>query len=390
MRKAQKTWIEISRRALTQNVNMFRHHLGSNVGMMAVVKSNAYGHGLIEIAKIADRAGASWFGVDNVDEGIALRKNGLTKPILILGYTRNNRLTDAVRHDLSLVIYNFETARQLARLKLTGKRRSVAKVHVKIETGTTRQGIEGEELRRLVRLLKKTRGVVIEGASTHYANIEDTTDASYADGQLRRFEDGIALLHREGVDPSFLHTACSAAAILFPKTYFNLARIGISMYGFWPSKETEAVACHAYLQASRAHKKLTLTPVLTWKTIVAQLKRVGRGASVSYGLTEQVSRNSILAVLPIGYWDGYDRGLSSVGQVLIRGRRCKILGRVCMNMCIVDVTDVPSVRVEDEVVLLGRQGQDEITAQEIAAKLGTIHYEVVTRINPYLPRIVVP
>lgn len=383
MRNEHKTWIEISQRALTKNINAFRDHLGSNVDLMVVVKSNAYGHGLIETAKIVDRAGASWFGVDNIDKGIELRKNGLTKPILILGYTRNNRLADTIRHDLSFVIYNLETLRQLARLRLTGKRGSIAKVHLKIETGTTRQGIAGEELRHLVRMLKQTRGVVIEGAYTHYANIEDTTDVSYAESQLRRFEKGIALLHREGVDPPFLHTACSAAAIFFPKTHYNLARVGISMYGLWPSKETEAVA-------RRAHKRLALTPVLTWKTIVAQLKHVGRGTSVSYGLTETLSRDSIIAVLPIGYWDGYDRGLSSVGQVLIRGRRCKILGRVCMNMCIVDVTDVPSVRVEDEVVLLGRQGTDEITAQEIAAKLGTIHYEVVTRINPYLPRIVVP
>ncbi|MEK7116066.1 MAG: alanine racemase, partial [Patescibacteria group bacterium] len=340
MHNDQKTWIEISRSALTQNVKAFRCHLGSSVAVMAVVKSNAYGHGLVETATIADRAGAAWFGVDNVDEGIILRKNGIQKPIFILGYTMKTRVADAVRHDLSFVIYNLETARSLERLRLTGRRGSVARVHIKIETGTTRQGIKGDDLSRLARRLKKIPGVVIEGASTHYANIEDTTDASYAKSQLRRFEEEITLLHREGIDPPFLHTACSAAAILFPKTHFNLARIGISMYGLWPSKETQKEG------------GIVLTPALAWKTIIAQIKTVPKGASVSYGLTERTTRASTLAILPIGYWDGYDRGLSSIGHVLIRGHICKIIGRVCMNMCVVDVTDLPHVHVEDEVVLL--------------------------------------
>ena len=380
MRNGQKTWVEISRSALTQNVKAFRRYLGSKVSVMAVVKSNAYGHGLVETAKIADRAGASWFGVDNVDEGIALRRSGIKKPILVLGVTRNDRLRDCVANDLSFVIYNLETARHLTCLRLTGRRGSVANVHIKIETGTTRQGIEGENLRRLARLLKKTQGVVIQGASTHYANIEEPTDSSYAKDQLRRFTEGIALLQAEGIDPPLLHTACSAAAILFPDTYFNLARVGISMYGLWPSEET---------RASAIHSSLRLTPALTWKTVIAQVKRVSKGTPVSYGLTERTTRASKLAILPIGYWDGYDRGLSSIGHVLIRGRRCKIIGRVCMNMCVVDVTDVPRIRVEDEVVLLGRQRGEEITAQDIASKLGTIHYEVVTRINPLITRNIV-
>ncbi len=377
MHNDQKTWIEISRSALTHNVKAFRCHLGSSVAVMAIVKSNAYGHGLVPTAKIADRAGASWFGVDNVDEGIALRKHGIKKPILLLGYTLNDRLREAITNDLSLIIYNLETARSLERLRLTGRRGSVARVHIKIETGTTRQGIKGDDLSRLARRLKKIPGVVIEGASTHYANIEDTTDASYAKSQLRRFEEEITLLHREGIDPPFLHTACSAAAILFPKTHFNLARIGISMYGLWPSKETQKEG------------GIVLTPALAWKTIIAQIKTVPKGASVSYGLTERTTRASTLAILPIGYWDGYDRGLSSIGHVLIRGHICKIIGRVCMNMCVVDVTDLPHVHVEDEVVLLGRQGAEEISAQDIASKLGTIHYEVVTRINPTVTRKVV-
>jgi alanine racemase len=354
---------------------------------MAVVKSNAYGHGLVEVAKIADKEGAAWFGVDNVDEGIELRKNGITKPILVLGYTKNNRLRDCVDGRLSFVVYNLETAKALRALHLkpvsTKPKLGVkaAFVHVKIETGTTRQGVSGDELRRLVRELKKTPGVVIEGASTHFANIEDTTDHSYAELQLERFQEGLSILSKEGINPPWKHAACSAATVLFPDTYFNLVRLGISMYGLWSSKETLAVA-------KREHRLLNLKPVLTWKTIVAQVKRVKLGTSVSYGLTERVTRNSKLAILPIGYWDGYDRGLSSVGQVLIHGRLCKILGRVCMNMCVVDITDVPGVRVEDEVVLFGKQRKEEISAEDIASKLGTINYEFVTRINPLIQRVV--
>lgn len=385
----QKTWVEISRSALASNVRSFRCHVGPATSIMAVVKSNAYGHGLVETAQIADQAGAAWFGVDNVDEGLVLRRAGISKPILVLGYTLDARLADCVTNGLSFVVYNISTAKALRRLKLApfgrhlNKKSKAAFVHLKIETGTSRQGVAGEELRRLVRELKKNPGVVIEGASTHYANIEDTTDSSFAEKQLERYRENLEMLKAEGVDPPWKHTACSAAAILFPETYFNLARLGIAMYGLWPSKETFAVA-------KRAKRALELKPVLAWKTVIAQIKRLPKGTPISYGLTERTSRASKVAVLPVGYWDGYDRsGMSQVGQILVRGRRCKVMGRVCMNMCVVDVTDVPGARVEDEVVLLGRQRRETVSAEDLAAKMGTINYEVVTRINPLTTRVVV-
>lgn len=374
-----KTWVEISKSALAKNVRAFRNHVGKQTSVMAVVKSNAYGHGLIETARIADSAGASWFGVDNVDEGIALRKNGIKKPILVLGYTLNSRLKDCVDHGLSFVVYNIETVRALRLLKL--KSRS-AFVHIKIETGTTRQGVSGADLSRLVRELKKTKGVVIEGASTHFANIEDTSDHSYAEEQLQKFRDGLSIMAKEGIDPLWKHAACSAATVLFPDTYFNLVRLGISMYGLWSSKETLVVA-------RKEHCTLDIVPVMTWKTVVAQIKRVTKGTSVGYGLTGRVTRASRIAVIPVGYWDGYDRGLSNIGAVLVRGKRCRIVGRICMNMFMVDVTDVKNVRVEDEVVLLGAQGRENVSAENIARDTGTINYEIVTRINPQISRIVV-
>lgn len=387
MGRTSKTWVEISRSALTQNIRSFRTHVGAKTPILAVVKSNAYGHGLIEVARIAQDAGAAWLGVDNVDEGIELRKNGIRKPILVLGYTLDERLRDAVSNRLSVTVYNMETVRALARLRLhpvgphPANGAHAAFVHVKIDTGTTRQGVHGEELRRLVRALKKTDGVVIEGASTHFANIEDTSDRSYADLQLERFRDGLSIILKEGIDPPWKHAACSAATILYPDTYFNLVRLGISMYGLWPSKETHAVA-------KQKRRTLALHPVMSWKTVVAQVKRVKKGTPVSYGLSERVSRNSVLALIPVGYWDGYDRGLSNSGTVLIRGRRCNVIGRVCMNMFLADATDVPKIRVGDEVALLGAQRKERITADDIASKIGSINYEIVTRVNPRIPRIV--
>ena len=230
--------------------------------------------------------------------------------------------------------------------------------------------------------MKKTKGVVIEGASTHFANIEDTSDHSYAEEQLQKFRDGLSIMAKEGIDPLWKHAACSAATVLFPDTYFNLVRLGISMYGLWSSKETLVVA-------RKEHCTLDIVPVMTWKTVVAQIKRVTKGTSVGYGLTGRVTRASRIAVIPVGYWDGYDRGLSNIGAVLVRGKRCRIVGRICMNMFMVDVTDVKNVRVEDEVVLLGAQGRENVSAENIARDTGTINYEIVTRINPQISRIVV-
>jgi len=342
---------------------------------MAVVKSNAYGHGAREVAtsiRGSSKAKNAWFGVDSVQEGAVLRKYVGRAPILVLGFTPREHLVLAARHDLRLTIYNRETIRTLAAKKIRG----AVRVHVKVETGTTRQGVGEGELLDFVKTIKRTPGIMFEGLSTHYANIEDTDDPRYAILQRQRFERAAALLERAGIHIPIKHTACTAAILLFPETHFNLVRLGIGLYGLWPSSKTR--------DDGRA-RGIRLRPTLVWKTIIAQIKVVPKGTPVGYGLTERVKRPSRIAILPIGYWDGYDRGLSSRGEVLIRGQRCKILGRICMNMCMVDATDVPSARVEDEVVVLG----GKITAEDLAEKIETVNYEVVTRINPLIPRIVV-
>ena len=377
-----KTWVELSADHLASNVRALKRHITADVQMMAAVKANAYGHGLCEVASIAVKNGANWLGVDNVDEGMVLRKAGIKVPILVLGYTLRERLPDCIQHQLSFMVCTPESVSALRKL-FSEKRfaRSQALIHLKIETGTVRQGIEGEELRRLVRAIKKIPQISIQGAYTHFANIEEMVDQSHAAMQLARFRLALALLAEEDVRPPYIHTACSAASLLLPETHFNLVRIGIAVYGIWPSETVRRAV-------EKKAPDLKLKPVLTWKTVVAQIKRASKGTAIGYGFSERVKRDTTIAVLPVGYWDGYGRYQSSKGQVLIHGCRCKVLGRICMNMCMVDVTDVPRIRVEDEVILLGRKGTEAVPAEEIAGHADSIAYEIVTRINPLIPRMI--
>jgi alanine racemase len=218
--------------------------------------------------------------------------------------------------------------------------------------------------------------------TTHFANIEDTTDHGFAESQIATFARLSDAVASAGGPPPIRHAACSAAALLFNRTHLDLARIGISLYGLWPSKETY-VSC-----LERGKPSLELRPALSWKTRIAQVKTVPEGGYIGYGCTYRATRPTRIAVLPVGYYEGYDRGLSGIGHVLVRGRRAPIRGRVCMNMCMVDVSDIPGASIEDEVVLLGRQGDERIAAEQIAGWCGTIAYEIVSRIHPSLPRIV--
>lgn len=374
-------WVEIDRDALLSNLQVFRRRVGRQVTLCPVIKANAYGHGLVEVARlVAPHVG--FLAVQSLEEAAALRAAGLRKPILVLGYVPLAALPEAARAGFHLSVSNRESLRALARLGRRFGRR--LPVHLELETGTHRLGVTPEELPAFAIALDEARdAVTLAGVSTHFANIEDTTNHTYARAQLRSYRAGLERLADLGLRPRLRHTACSAAAILFDETHFDLVRVGISLYGHWPSRET--------LVSSRTRRvtNLKLRPVLTWKTRVAQLQEVPASAAVGYGCSYRTTRASRLAVLPVGYWDGYDRGLSNVGRVLVRGQEAPVRGRVCMNMIMVDVTDVPGVTLEDEVVLLGAQGAATITAEDLASLLGTIPYEVLTRINPELPRLVV-
>ena len=373
-------WVEIDASALGANVRQFRALIGRRA-MMAVVKSNAYGHGLVETAAIVRREGADWLGVNSLDEAIALREAGNDAPVLILGALPLDGVSEAVARGFRFTAYNRETVVEAS--KAAVNRAAPARLHFKVETGTQRQGIPSRRVVAFVRDAVRRPGIVVEGLSSHFANIEDTTDRSYPDAQLECFEAVLAGLEAAGIRIPIRHIACTAAAILFPKTRFNLVRIGIGMYGHWPSKET-------YVSSQgqgRAH--MTLKPALSWKARVAQVKAVPKGAFVGYGCAYRTTRPSKLAVIPVGYYDGYPRDLSNAAHVLIRGKRAPVRGRVAMNFFTADVTDIPGVKLEDEVVLIGRVGRESITADNLAALGGTISYEILSRINPLLPRIIV-
>lgn len=374
----QKTWVEISKSALISNLKSIRA-LVKPSRVMAVVKSNAYGHGLTEIAQLVQRD-VSWFTVDSLPEAISLRRAGIKNSILIIGYIDPSDLPLCAKYRLSFVAYDKKTLEAI-RAHRSAKKGSY-RIHLKIETGTTRQGLDGKALIEFAKQAAMIPSVMIEGAYTHYANIEDTVDPAYAMNQLARFQEEIKRLELAGIKPELLHTAASAAALLYKETRFDAIRLGIALYGHWPSHEVQAVM-------KQQGTQLNLKPVLSWKTRVAQVKEVKKGTPVSYGLTERVHRDSKIAVLPVGYWDGYDRGFSSVGSVLIAGQRCKIVGRICMNMMMADVTDVSGVKAHDEVVLMGVQKKQELTAEELSSKIGTIQYELLTRINPMISRVIV-
>lgn len=378
MDSSVRTWVEVSRSALRHNAAELKRCLSPGTGFMAIVKSNAYGHGIGEVVRAVNRQ-ADWFGVDSLPEAETVRGTGTERPVLIMGYVPREARGRAVRGGFSQVVYDRDSVAELSR---RASKRSPAKVHVKIETGTSRQGVCPEELASFIRFVAGRPNVRLEGLSTHFANIEDTNDPTYAMKQLKRFNEAVRIARDAGQTAEYLHTACSAAILTYPETHFDIVRAGISLYGLWSSGVTR----RAVLDSGR---DIVLRPAMTWKSTIAQVKRIGKGSPVSYGLTERVTRDTVIAVVPVGYWDGLDRKLSSVGNMLIRGRRAKILGRICMNMCVADVTDIRGARPEDEVVLLGRQGDESISAEEMADRIGTINYEVITRVNPTLPRLTV-
>jgi alanine racemase len=377
--QVHRTWVEINERAITHNIETLRSLLESEARFCAVLKSNAYGHGMLEVARIASRSGVDAFAVDSIDEALLLRKDFPSALIIVLGYTVFDRYLDAIENNIQITLYDKEGIRHGE--SVAQKRAKELRVHIKLETGTHRQGVMPDDVSDVFVELQRAKHVRVVGLSTHFANIEDSSNPQYATLQFGKFKETVEHILGAGFSPEHIHCACSAAIILYPDTHGTLVRAGISMYGIWSS---EVVSDTVRTQ----HLRCDLRPALTWKTRIAQVKTVAMGTPVGYGLSETMKRSGRIAVIPVGYWDGYDRGLSSTGEVLVKGYRCKIVGRICMNMCMIDVSSVPSVEKEDEVILLGRAGRHGITADSIAKKTQTIPYEVVTRINPFIPRII--
>lgn len=396
---APLTWVEVSSSALQHNVRTLRavaEEGGRQPLTCVMVKGNAYGHGLVQAARAFVAGGVDWLGVADVFEARDLRAAGITVPLYAVCHVPAHQADYAVAQDLRLTVYDRDVVDAAAAAARSQGR--TAHLHIKLETGTNRQGLRHEEALDLCRHVLATEGARLDGLSTHFADIEDTTDHRFALRQLTRFQAGVCavrqLLTNVGRDPSELiaHASNTAAVLLWPEVSLDLVRFGIGAYGLWPSKET-------FLSAQQLGRRpIDLRPALTWKTQIAQVKEVPPGEWVGYGRTFRSVRVTKLAILPIGYYDGYDRGLSGLGQVLIGGQRAPVVGRVAMNMVAVDVTDNPRATAGDEVVLLGKQAAaevgaepaDEVTAGQLAGWLGTIHYEVVTRIHERIERRLAP
>jgi len=375
-------WVEIEREALLSNVRTFRGLVGARA-LAAVVKGNAYGHGLLEVAGIIDDA-VDWFAVNSLDEALTLHRAGHTKPTLIMGATVPERYGEVAAHEFRHVLFDQRSAVLLA--AAASQQATVAPVHIEVETGTNRLGARPDEAVALARYVASQPFLKLEGLSTHYANVEDSLDSSYAEQQLTRFERVVSEIESFTSIP-IKHSAASAAAMLYDRTHFGLVRMGIGLYGLWPSSMTQTAA-------GISGRRIDIRPALRWKTRIVHLNDVPMGEAVGYGCTYYVSQPRRIAVIPLGYYEGLDRGLSSrgpeaVAHVLVRGCAAPIVGRVSMNMTMIDVTRISGCQVGDEVTIIGRQGDAEVTAGQLADALGTINYEVVTRIGASLPRVIV-
>lgn len=369
-----RTWIEIDRRALARNINFFRTIVGPKVKLWSVVKSNAYGHGLMVFAKLADELGVDGFCVDSCVEGLRLREEGIKKPILVLGATLKSLVKEAAREDLTLTVSNFEMLDLLSREKI------IPKFHIKIDTGMHRQGFYLEDVPRLISKIKNPKTKLADsfaGIYTHFASAKDVNYPTYTDHQFEKFEKARKLFARAGFSQIMAHAANTGATLVNKKYHCDAVRVGIGLYGLWPSKELEIQL-----------PKLKLSPVLSWRTVIAEVKSLKLGDYVGYDLAERVTRPTKSAVLPIGYWHGFPRSFSGSGEVLIKGKRARVLGRVSMDMTVVDISGIGS-KVGDHVTLIGRDNGKEITAFESAARAQTIHYEFLTRLNPLMERVIV-
>jgi len=381
------SWCEVSADTLKGNIADFRHRLQSGTRLGIVVKSNAYGHGLIDSASVLQAAGADWLIVNSVREAQSLRQAAIDGPVYLCGPMSVAQAPLVAASQTRVVLYDREVLEALAQAgRETGW---TVPVHLKLETGTHRQGLELPALLDLARQAHALEGITVEGLTTHYADIEDTTDHAFAMRQSEQLAEAHRALRQNGIHISIVHSANSAATILWPDTHADLVRVGIAAYGLWPSCETYAAALQRAADLGDGYRLPILSPALSWRTRVMQVKNVSAGAYVSYGRTFRTTYPMRLAVLPVGYYEGYRRALSNASHVLIHGVRAPVRGRVCMNMTMVDVTHIPDVDIGDVATLLGADGDERISAEQLAEWMGTINYEMVSTIHPDQPRLMI-
>ena len=364
------TFAEIDLNAFSHNLKQVRLKVGKDRKIISIIKADAYGHGAVEIAKRASVSGADMFGVSTVGEGIELSEAKIESPILLLGGCSKGDAEWIVSYNLKSIIYSFDAVLSLS--KEAERQGKIADVHIKVDTGMGRIGIQSDEVMGLVKKVSSLKNIKIEGILTHFATAYEV-DREFTGRQIKTFKAVIDELKKSGFSFSFMHASNSAAIVNYPESYFNTVRPGIILYGSTPFDFPV--------------EDFLIKPVMSWKTSIVHLHNTPEKTGISYGRRFVTKRDSIIATIPVGYADGYSRSLSNKVQVLVGGRRVNQIGTICMDMCMIDVTDLPDVKVGDDVVLLGRQGDEEIKVEELASIAGTISYEIFCSIGRRVRRI---
>ena len=382
------TVIELSRGALRRNLRYLRQRLGAGVRLTSVVKANAYGHGIADFVPLAESCGVRRFAVSHADEAAAVvRARGEDSSVLVMAELPDEALAWAVEHDVEVYACSTEGLRRAAALAQRIGR--PARLHLELETGLHRTGMEADALPEALTLTRAhADDLALEGLCTHLAGAESSANLLRIREQLALFEAHAGWLAERGLRPRRRHVAASAAALSLPASRYEMVRIGIAQYGYWPSPETRLRVLHE--DESVGPRPDPLRRVICWKSRVATTKRVSAGAFVGYGTSFMAPRRLRLATVPVGYGHGFPRALSNVGHVLVHGRRASVVGLVNMSMIVVDVTDVPGVAPGDEVVLIGRQRNAQVSVAAFSDLSGRLDYETLVRLARDIPRVVVP
>ncbi|MCH5267417.1 MAG: alanine racemase [Lachnospiraceae bacterium] len=371
MKTYHRVQAEINLDAIYQNAVCAKNLTKSGTKFMAVIKADGYGHGAVPLAEVLEPV-ADYYGVAILEEGIELRRAGVTKPILILGFTPEPLYEDMIRYDIATTVFQYDMAEKISDTAVDmGKQ---ATIHIKLDTGMSRIGFSlTEESLETIKRISALPGLFIEGCFSHFARM-DERDKTKAKEQFAKFTDFVEKMEQEGIDIPIKHISNSAGIMEMPEVHLDMVRDGISLYGLYPSEEVQK-------------EHLPLTPAMEWKAQVSFVKTLPAGVEIGYGGTYSTSGETIVATIPVGYADGYPRSLSNKGCVLIHGKRANIIGRVCMDQFMVDVTDIPETREGDMVTLFGRDGEEWLPVEEVAELSGSFNYEFVCDVGKRVPRV---
>jgi len=383
------SWIALSKSAVQANLRFIRKRVGPLARICSVVKGNAYGHGIEAFVPLAESCGISHFAVANADEALRVfNSRTADSEIMIMSSVEDEAIEWAIRNRVQFHVFNLP--RLQSTIELATQMGISARIHLELETGLNRVGLDNEDLDTAACLIQHNRNVLaLEGVCTHFAGAESVSNYVRIQQQIQSFREQCAMLESQGIVPRKRHTACSAAALTYPETVMDMVRIGIALYGFWPSKETQM---HDLLSAGALSAKRPRDPlrrVLRWTSRVMNVKSVAAGQFVGYGTTHLTTRRETIAAIPVGYADGFARSLSNSGFVLIRGKRAPVVGHVNMSVLLVDVTNIGSVQPGEEVVLIGNQSKRSITVASFSDMSRSMNYEVLVRLPPDIPRTIV-